>query len=126
MIPSVVVHEVTRALQDFLAAGFDPSNPPLAHVLDDFLAEEENLVKGPYLSIALPPKLAPEGGEPFPEGRSASRRTAISASRTSISISGRRTAGVPPSWPPARVPARRSASCGRFWITVGAMRARKA
>ena len=61
MIPSVVAHEVARALRDFLATGFGPSNPPLAHVLDDFLAEQENLVKGPYLSIALPPKLAPDG-----------------------------------------------------------------
>ena len=67
MIPSVVAHEGARALQDFLATSFDPSNPPLAHVLDDFLAEEQNLVKGPYLSIVLPPKLAPEGGEPFPD-----------------------------------------------------------
>ncbi len=58
MTPSVVAHEVARTLRDFLATGFGPSNPPLAHVLDDFLAEQENLVKGPYLSIALPPKLA--------------------------------------------------------------------
>ena len=58
MIPSVVAHEVARTLRDFLATGFGPSNPPLAHVLDDFLAEQENLVKGPCLSIALPPKLA--------------------------------------------------------------------
>ncbi len=67
MIPSVVAHEVIRALHDFLATGFGPSNPALAHVLEDFLAQDENLVKGTYLSIALPPKLAPEGGEPFPE-----------------------------------------------------------
>ena len=67
MIPSVVAHEVARALRDFLATGFGPSNPPLAHVLDDFLAQQKNLLQGPYLSIALPPKLAPEGGEPFPE-----------------------------------------------------------
>ena len=67
MIPSIVAQEITRALHDFLATGFGPSNPALATVLDDFLAEPENLVKGPYLSIALPPKLAPEGGEPFPE-----------------------------------------------------------
>ena len=66
MIPSVVAHEVTRALQDFLATGFGPSNPALASVLDEFLAQNENLVKGPYLSIALPSRLAPEGGEPFP------------------------------------------------------------
>ena len=57
MIPSIVAHEVSRALQDFLATGFGPSNPALASVLDEFLSEGENLVKGPYLSIALPPKM---------------------------------------------------------------------
>ncbi len=67
MIPSVVAAEVTGALCDFLATGFGPSNPALAHVIDDFLAEPENLAKGPYLSIALPFQEAPEGGEPFPE-----------------------------------------------------------
>ena len=67
MIPPVVAHEVIRAPHDFLATGFGPSNPALSHVLEDFLAQDENLVKGPYLSIALPPKLAPEGGESFPE-----------------------------------------------------------
>ena len=67
MIPSVVASEVTGALRDFLATGFGPSNPALANVVDDFLAEPGNLAKGPYLSIALPFQPAPEGGEPFPE-----------------------------------------------------------
>ena len=67
MIPSVVAAEVTGALGDFLATGFGPSNPALAHVIDDFLAQPDNLAKGPYLSIALPFQPAPEGGEPFPE-----------------------------------------------------------
>ena len=67
MIPSVVANEVTGALGDFLATGFGPSNPALAHVVDDFLAQPDNLAKGPYLSIALPFQPAPEGGEPFPE-----------------------------------------------------------
>ena len=39
MIPSTVAHEITRALHDFLAT-----------VLNDFLAQPENLVKGPYLT----------------------------------------------------------------------------
>ena len=52
---------------DCLATGFGPSNPALAHVIDDFLAQPDNLAKGPYLSIALPLQPAPEGGEPFPE-----------------------------------------------------------
>ncbi len=67
MIPSVVAAEVAGALGDFLATGFGPSNAALAHVIDDFLAQPENLAKGPYLSIALPFQPATEGGEPFPE-----------------------------------------------------------
>jgi len=67
MIPSVVASEIAGALRDFLATGFGPSNPALAGVVDDFLAEPGNFAKGPYLSIALPFPPAPEGGEPFPE-----------------------------------------------------------
>ena len=66
MIPSVVAAEVTGALGDFLATGFGPSNPALAHVIDDFPAEPENLAKGPYLSIALPFLQAPERGRALP------------------------------------------------------------
>ena len=67
MIPSVVAAEVTGALRDFLTTGFGPSNPALAHVVDEFLADPEDLAKGPYLSIALPFQQAPEGGKPFPD-----------------------------------------------------------
>ncbi len=67
MIPSVVAAEVAGALRDFLATGFGPSNAALAGVVDDFLAEPDNLAKGPYLSVALPFQQAPEGGEPFPD-----------------------------------------------------------
>ena len=53
MIPTVVASEVTGALRDFFAAGCGPSSPALAGVVDDFLADPENLVKGPYLSVAF-------------------------------------------------------------------------
>ena len=49
MIPAVVADEVTGALRDFLATGFGPSNPALADVIDDFLAQADNLDKRPYL-----------------------------------------------------------------------------
>ena len=98
MIPSVVAAEVTAALCDFLASGFGPSNPALAHVIDDFLAEPENLAKGPYLSIALPYQQAPEGGEPFPEvplgftpynhQRTAFSRLAAGAGRSTVVATG--------------------------------------
>ena len=67
MVPSTLNAEVADALADFLATGFGPSNRPLADVMDDFLAGDDNLVKGPYLSAELPFQSAPEGGEPFPE-----------------------------------------------------------
>ena len=66
MVPSVVATEVTVALLYFLSGGFRPSNPALATVMENFLAEPEKLAKGSYLSIALPFRQAPEGGEPFP------------------------------------------------------------
>ena len=67
MIPSTLATEVTDALKDFLATGFGPANPALETVIDDFLSDADNLVKGPYLSIELPFQHAPEGGEPFPK-----------------------------------------------------------
>ena len=67
MIPSTLSAEVTDALRDFLSTAFGPSNAPLSTVMDDFLSHDENLVKGPYLSLDLPFELAPKGGEPFPE-----------------------------------------------------------
>ena len=98
MIPSVVATEVAGALGDFLATGFGPSNPALAHVVDDFLAEPENLAKGPYLSIALPFEPAAEGGEPFPEvplgftpyrhQRTAFSRLAAGAGRSTVVATG--------------------------------------
>ena len=66
MIPSVVASEALDALHDFLKTGFGPSNPELSGVVDDFLADPDNLAKGPYLSISLPFEHAAEGGEPFP------------------------------------------------------------
>ena len=66
MIPTVVAAEVVQALRDFLITGFKPSNPELASVIEDFLAEPANLARGPYLSLGLPFKKAP-GDEPFPE-----------------------------------------------------------
>ena len=66
MIPNVVAAELAHALRDFLVTGFTPSNPELASVIDNFLAEPANLTRGPYLSLALPFRKAP-GDEPFPQ-----------------------------------------------------------
>ncbi len=98
MIPSAVASEVADAIRSFLATGFGPSNPELAGVIHDFLAESENLVKGPYLSVALPFRHAPEGGEAFPEvplgytpyrhQRTAFSRLAAEAGRSTVIATG--------------------------------------
>ena len=83
MIPSVVGSEVTGALRDFLTTGFGPSSPELASVVDDFLADPENLVKGPYLSVALPfPGARRRAASRSRRCRSGSPRTATSAPRS--------------------------------------------
>ncbi len=67
MIPSVVGFEVQAALRDFLATEFRPSNAQLSDLIDQFLADETNLLKGPYLSLSLPYLHSKASGEPFPE-----------------------------------------------------------
>jgi len=62
MIPSVVAHEVARALRDFLA-------------------QQENLVKGPYLPSRCRPSSRPKAASRSRKCRSASRRTAIDQGR---------------------------------------------
>ena len=98
MFPSVIASEVAGALRDFLSTGFGPSSPKLASVVDDFLADPANLAKGPYLSVALPFRRAPGGGEPFPEvplgftpyrhQRTAFSRLAASAGRSTVIVTG--------------------------------------
>ena len=60
MIASTVAHEVARALRDFLATGFGPSNPALVTVLDDFSPSRTTSSKTPT-SIALGGTLAKRG-----------------------------------------------------------------
>jgi len=59
MLPSVISTQVETALKSFLLNSFDMSSPLFRRedgttAMDDFLAEEGNLSKGPYISINLP------------------------------------------------------------------------
>ena len=67
MLPSLVSTEVASALSEFVRTRFLPSNPRMTRVIEDFLRTPESLLKGPYLSLALPFQTAAEGGEAFPE-----------------------------------------------------------
>ena len=66
MIPSVIASEVEEALVSFLATQFQPSNAALSGVIDEFLVERDNVIKGPYLSIALPFLHDTDEDDPFP------------------------------------------------------------
>ncbi|MDD1793157.1 DEAD/DEAH box helicase [Enterovibrio sp. ZSDZ42] len=58
MLPSVVSEQVVKSLRKYVKSAFNMNNPYFESeghsMMDRFLSEQENLVKGPYLSIQLP------------------------------------------------------------------------
>ena len=54
MQPLIVAQQVTQGVSDFLRTAFSSTTPGFIGLLDRFLAERDNLFKGPYLSIPLP------------------------------------------------------------------------
>jgi DEAD/DEAH box helicase domain-containing protein len=65
MIPSLVATELQVRIRDFLRTTFPATTPGFLRpdgrtMLDDFLAQPDMLFKGPYLSLGLPFRTAPE------------------------------------------------------------------
>ncbi|MDY0361726.1 MAG: DEAD/DEAH box helicase [Desulforegulaceae bacterium] len=54
MIPSVLVYQLEKGVKDFLQTTFPVSTDFFKNIVDDFLNNESNIFKGPYLSISLP------------------------------------------------------------------------
>ena len=63
MLPSVISRQVDSAIRTFLSNAFEMSSPLFLRdkgrkngntAMDDFLKQEGNLSKGPYLSISIP------------------------------------------------------------------------
>ena len=54
MQPLIVAQQVTQGIADFLRAAFPASSPGFAGVVERFLAQRDNVFKGPYLSLQLP------------------------------------------------------------------------
>ena len=67
MLPSVVASEVASAIRAFVESQFLPSNRRMTTVIQEFLRQGENLLKGPYLSLSLPFQTDSEPGEAFPQ-----------------------------------------------------------
>ena len=67
MLPSVLVSQLQRGVEDFLRTTF-PSNTPHFHgMLDRFFDQEGTVFKGPYISVKLPFEHSGDGPDYFPE-----------------------------------------------------------
>ena len=54
MQPLIVAQQVTQGVSDFLRTAFPSTTPGFVGLLDRYLAQRENLFKGPYLTVPLP------------------------------------------------------------------------
>ena len=64
MQPLIVGQQVTQGVADFLRATFPATTPGFVELLERFLAERDNLFKGPYLTVPLPFRTQDNAGEP--------------------------------------------------------------
>ena len=54
MLPSVVASELEQVAADAIRTAFHPTTPGFSGLIDRFLADRQQLLKGPYVSVALP------------------------------------------------------------------------
>ncbi|MBM4855841.1 DEAD/DEAH box helicase [Vibrio parahaemolyticus] len=54
MLPSILSTQVVKGLQNYVRSAFTLNSAGFENTIDEFLAQEYNLIKGPYVSIALP------------------------------------------------------------------------
>jgi DEAD/DEAH box helicase domain-containing protein len=54
LLPSVVASELEQVACDAIRTAFHPTTSGFRGLIDRFLAEREQLLKGPYVSVALP------------------------------------------------------------------------
>jgi len=67
VIPTALAEQLIRGLADLLRVSFRSPTPGMEHVIDDLLAEDGALYKGPYVSLGLPFSAGePAAGERFP------------------------------------------------------------
>jgi DEAD/DEAH box helicase domain-containing protein len=66
MIPSILANQIKSSIDEFLTTEFSPSTHSFKGLIKDFLAKEDNLFKGFYLSIGLPFRPATSNTPIFP------------------------------------------------------------
>ena len=65
MIPPVISREIQLGIKSFLGTTFPSSTPTFSETLDVFLSSPGQVFKGPYFSLRLPFRPAPDGALPF-------------------------------------------------------------
>lgn len=65
MLPSVISREVQAGISSFLRTTFPPSTPAFTDTLKNFIEADGQVFKGPYYTLRLPFRPAPEGKLPF-------------------------------------------------------------
>ncbi len=54
MLPSVVASELEQVAKDAISTAFHPTTPGFSGLIERFLADREQLLKGPFVSVSLP------------------------------------------------------------------------
>ncbi len=54
MLPSVVASELEQVACDAIRTAFHPTTPGFSGLIDRFLADRDQLLKGPFVSVSLP------------------------------------------------------------------------
>lgn len=62
MQPLIVSQQITQGVSDFLRAAFPATTPGFDGLIERFLADRQNLFKGPYLTLPLPFRKQAMGG----------------------------------------------------------------
>lgn len=66
MLPLVVSEQIRQGVSDFLAATFPGTTPGFEGMMARFLAQPENLARGPYVTVGLPFRKKANDETPFP------------------------------------------------------------
>lgn len=67
MIPPLLANQIKSSINEFLTTEFSSSTPYFQELIKEFLAKEDNLFKGYYLSIGLPFRPATNNASIFPQ-----------------------------------------------------------
>ena len=54
MLPSVLASELEQVVKDAISTSFHPTTPGFSGLIERFLSNRENLIKGPYVTVSLP------------------------------------------------------------------------